>query len=214
MSSPPCLLLLLYTHLSRSSYNQWCLEINYLVVFVRSDHFIAISVLQILRSPIHFLVVCFIIIFSNCVLWWSEQIEIILYLPAACADFEHYVCKMASIFPIGHSTKIAERPVNYCHVDFGTNVTRRYSAKRSPIDSNLTLNAHLFPHIVVYGFNIFFQIVWRRSSFGTSIRTVVPCHHINSFVQKEFKIECVRQMDHLLIEHCIRVAQNEARSFL
>jgi hypothetical protein len=114
-----------------------------------------------------------------------DKVEVILDLPATRADFEQEVCESTSILPIGHIGEVAERAVDYRHVYLGTQITCRNASKRSTVDADLAPYSNLRHEVLVNALNVGQELGWLRSSFGAPILLVVPCEHVDAFVEEE-----------------------------
>ena len=87
--------------------------------------------------------------------------------------------------------------------------------KRTPIYSNFTFQTHLFSKMAEHLFTVLNQIIWRRT-FSTAyfalwspITSVIPNHDIDIFLQEKSQIVSMREVNHVLIKHCIWITQYE-----
>ena len=188
-----------------NSYHQTCLHLYYLVLLILSDDLVArfwLSVAKRLRIMNLFLFIVLLSLF--------QYVKITLGLPAARAYLEKVVGECAMVLPASHRRQIAERAINDRHVDLVRQKARRYPAKRAPIYSNLSLHAQPFSQVLVDLQNVALQVFWRRLSMRSAIRAIVPREDVDVLVEEHLDVVGVRQVHHLLVEHRIRVADDEA----
>ena len=69
----------------------------------------------------------------------------------------------------------------------------------------------MLTHVSINFKDVFFQIFRRRLSLWPSICSVIPSEHIDVFFKEHLDVVGMRNVHHLLVKHCIWVANNEAR---
>ena len=120
---------------------------------------------------------------------------------------------------LGYVVKVGEGSINDHHIDHLAQVRGGNTAKRAAINSNVTSHPDISPEIPQDCLGIspevarcrsIFEIVKLRLWFGKPIASVIPNQNINAFLQEIPEIKGMREVDHVLIEHCIWVAQNKS----
>ena len=186
------------------------LHINYLIILVLADHFVArsrpLSVLTSFR-----LLIC---LFHQISLFrWLHRlqiVEIVLSLPSTRAQSEQIFGELALEPPSGNLFQTAERAVHDCHLNLVRQVTRRYAPQGPPIDSDRPPNADLRrPQEIIYLVNISPQNFRRRFSLASPVSTIIPHEDVHALIIKHLQVEPMCREHDRLIKHRIGVANDK-----
>lgn len=120
---------------------------------------------------------------------------------------------------IRHIVQVRKGPIYDGHIHVSAHTSCRNSAQGTAINTNFASESHLPPHISQQGHRICAEVV--RTGvvlpsvvpFGgpcQPIAPVVPDQNVDSLLQEEPQVKSVRVVDHMLVEHRIRVAQDKS----
>jgi len=114
-----------------------------------------------------------------------------------------------------HIVQVVERPVYDDHVDEFSEVSGCNAAEGSAVDAHFSFEAHFLSAKLEHSLAVLPNVVRRRHAltteptFATCVPSIVPKHHVDVLLEEETQVEGVWVVDHVLVEHCIRVAQDE-----
>lgn len=114
--------------------------------------------------------------------------------------------------------KVSKRTVNDNDVYSFGQVTSCNPTHRAAVNPELALELEIVLQIVENAVGIFADVcrAWVVTAepslnVGSAIAAIVPDQHVDALLKEEPQIKCVWVVDHVLIKHGVRVAQNECR---
>lgn len=135
-----------------------------------------------------------------------QCIYVVINGPTTGAHLEQIASYWAEEFAVCEDFKITESPIRIDEVGLVREVSSDDTSKRAAIDSDLSSEAQLLSHVPEYLLPIFPDVSRIGHPFAQPIPSVVPYHDINTLVQEESEIVSMRLVNHVLIEHRIRIA--------
>ena len=119
---------------------------------------------------------------------------------------------------VGDIVQIGKGTIDDNHVNVLCKMGRSYAPERPSIDPYLSFDAKLAPAVLQDAFRILAHIFRRRltshtaatAHFASSIAPIVPAHHVDVLLEEEAQVVRMRVVDHVLIEHGIRIAQDKS----
>ena len=139
-----------------------------------------------------------------------QKVKTVLDLPAQSSVFHQRTGKLSLEFFLSKCPKIGKASVSNCQVYFILEMTNSTASERSAVYSDLPFDANPQLQEVENLFSIFLKVAGLQRTLCSSISSVVPNKNIYVFIQKVFEIICMWIVNHVLICHSVRVAQNES----
>jgi hypothetical protein len=112
-------------------------------------------------------------------------------------------------FLVGKGPQVAETSVCNHHVDLVLEIGGRNATEGPAINSDFAPDPNLISEEAedLMGILIHCHGIWR--SLGSAIASIIPNQTIYLLAQEILQVERVRVIDHVLVAHGVRVAQDE-----
>jgi hypothetical protein len=105
--------------------------------------------------------------------------------------------------------KITKTSIRDYHVHAVLKETCSGAANRTSINPDLASDANPSFDKVEHLLNIVLKSFRTWLSFGSAVSSVIPNHYVYLLVQEVLEVESVRVVYHVLVCHCVRIAQDE-----